>query len=58
MGEVVRLEWRRLYVIGVMSSNYRIGVYGGPELWAPLVFPPESLLPTARGTAAWKSWLG
>jgi predicted permease len=49
MGEVVRLNGEGYTVIGVMSSNYRIGVYGGPELWAPLVFPPESLLPTARG---------
>jgi predicted permease len=49
MGEVVRLSGEGYTVIGVMSSNYRIGVYSGPELWAPLVFPPESLLPTARG---------
>ena len=49
MGEVVRLNGEGYTVIGVMSSNYRIGVYGGPELWAPLVFPPESLLTTARG---------
>ena len=49
MGQVVRLNGESYTVIGVMSSNYRIGVYGGPELWAPLVFPTESLLPTARG---------
>src|SRR5713101_5197813 len=49
MGEVVRLNGEGYTVIGVMSSNYRIGAYGGPQLWAPLVFPPESLLPTARG---------
>jgi predicted permease len=49
MGEVVRLNGEGFTVVGVMSSSYRIGVYGGPELWAPLVFPPESLLPTARG---------
>src|SRR6266436_4956465 len=48
MGEVVRLNGEGYTVIGVMSSNYRIGVYGGPELWAPLVFLPESLLPAAR----------
>ena len=49
MGEVVRLNGEGYTVIGVMSSNYRIGVYGGPELWAPLVFPPESFLPASRG---------
>src|SRR5260370_1885080 len=48
LGEVVRLNGEGHTVIGVMSSNYRIGVYGGPELWVPLVFPTESLLPTAR----------
>jgi predicted permease len=49
MGEIVRLNGESYTVIGVMSSNYRIGVYGGPELWTPLGFPPESLLPAARG---------
>ena len=49
MGEVVRLNGEGYTVIGVMSSNYRIGVYGSPQLWTPLVFPPESLLPAARG---------
>src|SRR5216684_1555043 len=49
MGQVVRLNGEGHTVIGVMSSTYRIGVYGGPELWAPLVLPPESLLPAARG---------
>jgi predicted permease len=49
MGEVVRLNGEDYTVIGVMSSNYRIGVYGSPQLWTPLVFPPESLLPAARG---------
>src|SRR6266852_5423490 len=49
MGEVVRLNGEGYTVIGVMSSNYRIGVYGSPQLWTPLVFPPESLLPGARG---------
>lgn len=49
IGEVVRLNGEGYTVVGVMSSNYRLGVYGGPELWTPLVFPAESLLPTARG---------
>jgi predicted permease len=49
IGHVVRLNRENYTVIGVMSSHYRIGVYSGPELWTPLVFPPESLLPTARG---------
>jgi putative ABC transport system permease protein len=31
-----------------MPSSYRLGVYG-PQLWTPLVFAPESILPAARG---------
>src|SRR6266436_3462434 len=49
IGEVVRLNGEGYTVVGVMSSRYRLGVYGGRELWTPLVFPAESLLPTARG---------
>jgi predicted permease len=49
IGEVVRLNGGDYTVVGVMSSSLRIGVYGGPQLWTPLVFPPESLLPAARG---------
>jgi predicted permease len=50
IGEVVRLNGEGYTVVGVMASSYRLGVYGGPELWTPLVFPPESLLPAARET--------
>jgi putative ABC transport system permease protein len=49
IGEVVRLNGEGYTVVGVMSSSYRLGAYGGPELWTPLVFPAESLLPAARG---------
>jgi putative ABC transport system permease protein len=49
IGHVVRLNRENYTVIGVMSSHYRIGVYSGPELWTPLVFQPEDLLPAARG---------
>jgi putative ABC transport system permease protein len=49
IGQVVRLNGEDFTVVGVMSSSYRIDVYGGPQLWTPLVFPPESLLPAARG---------
>jgi putative ABC transport system permease protein len=49
IGEVVRLNGEGYTVVGVMSSSYRLGVYGGPELWTPLVFRAESLLPKARG---------
>jgi len=48
LGEVVRLNGESHTVVGVMSSSYRLGVYGGPQLWTPLVFPPESVLPAAR----------
>src|SRR4029077_21197511 len=49
IGEVVLLNGEGYTVVGVMSSSYRLGVYGGPELWTPLVFPPESLRPESRG---------
>ena len=43
MGQVVRLNGEDFTVVGVMSNGYRIGVYGSPQLWTPIVFPPESL---------------
>src|SRR5215469_10290470 len=49
IGEVVRLNGEDHIVVGVMSSGYRIDVYGGPQLWTPLVFSPKSLLPADRG---------
>src|SRR5215469_9036432 len=49
IGEVVRLNAEDYAVVGVMPSSYRIGVYGSPELWTPLTFSPESLVPAARG---------
>ncbi len=49
LGTTLRLNGDTHTVVGVMSSTYRLGVYGGPQLWTPLVFPPESILPAARG---------
>jgi len=49
IGEAVRLNAEGYTVVGVMSSSYRLGAYGGPQLWTPLVFPPESLRPESRG---------
>jgi len=49
IGQVLRLNDEDYTVVGVMSAGYRLDVYGGPQLWTPLVFPPESLLPAARG---------
>lgn len=48
VGEVVRLNGESHTVVGVMPNSYRLGLYG-PQLWTPLVFPPESILPAARG---------
>jgi putative ABC transport system permease protein len=48
VGQVVRLNGESHTVVGVMPGSYRLGVYGGPQLWAPLVFSPESVLPSAR----------
>jgi putative ABC transport system permease protein len=49
VGEVVRLNGESHTVVGVMPSGYRLGVYGGPQLWTPLAIRPESLFPAARG---------
>jgi len=48
VGKAVFLNGEGYTVVGVMASSYRLGVYGGPQLWTPLVFPPESVLPAAR----------
>jgi putative ABC transport system permease protein len=49
IGQAVRLNGESHTVVGVMPGSYRLGVYGGPQLWMPLVFSPESVLPSARG---------
>ena len=49
IGGAVHLNGEGYTVVGVMSSSYRLGVYGSPQLWTPLVFPPESLRPETRG---------
>ena len=58
----MRLNGEGYTVIGVMSSNYRIGVYSGSELWAPLVFPlkafsrhsPREPQPGSHGSAEFR----
>jgi len=47
VGQAVNLNGERCTVIGVMASSFRLGLYG-PQLWTPLVFAPESVLPAAR----------
>jgi len=47
VGAAVRLNGDSYKVVGVMPNGYRLGYYG-PQLWTPLVFPPQSLLPAAR----------
>ncbi len=47
LGEAVRLNGDSYKVVGVMPKGYRLG-YDGPQLWTPLVFPPQSVLPAAR----------
>ncbi len=47
VGEAVRLNGDSYNVVGVMPKGYRLG-HHGPQLWTPLVFPPQSILPAAR----------
>jgi predicted permease len=47
VGEAVRLNGDSYKVVGIMPKSYRLGYYD-PQLWMPLVFPPQSLLPAAR----------
>ncbi len=47
VGAAVRLNGDSYKVVGVMPKGYRLGYYG-PQLWTPLVFSPESILPAAR----------
>jgi putative ABC transport system permease protein len=47
VGETVRLNGDSYKVVGVMPKGYRLG-YQGPQLWTPLLFPPQSVLPAAR----------
>jgi predicted permease len=47
LGEAVRLNGDSYKVVGVMPKGYRLG-YQGPQLWTPLLFPPQSVLPAAR----------
>lgn len=47
IGKTVRLNREPHTVIGVMPEGFRIG-YRFEQLWTPLVFPPERLVPAAR----------
>jgi predicted permease len=47
VGEAVRLNGDSYKVVGVMPKSYRLWYYG-QQLWTPLVFPPQSVLPAAR----------
>ncbi|HET8924867.1 MAG TPA: ABC transporter permease [Candidatus Acidoferrum sp.] len=47
VGEAVRLNGNSYKVVGIMPKGHRLGYYG-PQMWTPLVFPPQSLLPAAR----------
>src|SRR6266849_2066333 len=47
IGEAVRLDGDSYEIVGIMPKGYRLGYYG-PQLWTPLVFSPESILPAAR----------
>src|SRR6266852_5481187 len=47
IGEAVRLNGDSYKVVGVMPKRYQLGYYG-PQMWMPLVFPQQSVLPAAR----------
>ena len=47
VGKTVRLDGESYSVAGIMPPRFRVGYYG-PQLWTPLVFPPERLLPASR----------
>src|SRR6266849_3066685 len=47
VGEAVRLNGDSYTVVGVMPKGYRLWYYG-QQLWTPLVFSPQSVLPAAR----------
>jgi len=47
LGEAVRLNGDSYRVVGVMPKGYRLGFYS-TQLWTPLVFPPQSVLPALR----------
>ena len=47
IGKSVQLNGESYTVTGVMPSHFRLGYYG-PQLWTPLVFPPDRLLASKR----------
>lgn len=47
IGKTVRLNGESYTVAGIMPNGFRVGYYG-PQLWTPLVFPPDRLLPAGR----------
>jgi putative ABC transport system permease protein len=47
IGKTVSLDGARYTVAGIMPGGFRVG-FDGPQLWVPLVLPPERLLPAER----------
>lgn len=47
IGKTLRLDGESYTVAGIMPDGFRVDYYG-PQLWTPLVFPPDRLLPAAR----------
>jgi putative ABC transport system permease protein len=47
IGETVNLNGEKFTVIGVMPNSFALNIYR-PQLWTPLVFSPDSLVPAAR----------
>ena len=47
VGKTVWLDGARYRVAGIMPGGFRVG-FDGPQLWVPLVLPPERLLPAER----------
>jgi putative ABC transport system permease protein len=47
IGKTLRLDGASYTVAGIMPDGFRVGYYG-PQLWTPLAFPPERLLPAGR----------
>ena len=49
IGKTVSLDGARYTVAGIMPGGFRVG-FDGPQLWVPLVLPPERLLPAERAS--------
>ena len=47
IGKTVRLDGESFTVVGILPRRFRVG-YDGPQLWTPLAFPAERLVPATR----------